>query len=506
MLKKIKEINIFAVDSIQARMQHFLDIRKNIIGINHSFTSPFGKKKILYADWTASGRMYRPIEDYMMEEVYPYVANTHTETTYTGSYMTNLYHNSLHDIKSHVGATNNEVIIASNSGMTGVINKFQRILGYKLHEKFEDRVAIGKNERPVVFITHMEHHSNHTTWLETICDVVIIPPTKDGDVDLEAFDSLMEDYKSRETKIASVTACSNVTGIYTPYHKIAAIAHKHGGYCFVDFACSGPYVDINMNPENEAERLDAVFLSPHKFLGGPGTSGVVVFRKELYNNAVPDHPGGGTVRWTSPFEKHLYLTDIEMREDGGTPPFLQTIRVAKAIELKEYMGTANIAEREEKLMNILWDRVSVMDGVTVLESNKKHRQAILSLQFNDLYFNQVVRSLNDIFGIQSRGGCSCAGTYGHYLNNVDYQTSIHIRREVEKGNALVKPGWVRISLHPTMLEDEMNYIADAIQFILDNKTLIGDLYQVSGNDFELDESKLQSADCKHLFDRSFVMA
>lgn len=469
---------------------HFLDIRKNIIGINHTFVSPFGKKKILYADWTASGRMYKPIEDYMMEEVYPYVANTHTETTYTGSYMTNLYHQSLHDIKAHVGAGNNEVIIASNSGMTGVINKLQRILGFRLHEHFHNKVTISDNERPVVFITHMEHHSNHTTWLETICDVVIIPPAKHGGVDLEAFESLIEQYKDRETKIASVTACSNVTGIYTPYHQIAEIAHKHGGYCFVDFACSGPYVDINMNPENAAQQLDAVFLSPHKFLGGPGSSGVVVFKKNLYNNLVPDHPGGGTVLWTSPYEKHIYLDDIEMREDGGTPAFLQAIRVAKAIELKEYMGTKQIQEREELLLNILWERLSKMQGMTILENNIKHRQAIVSLQFDNFYFNMVVRALNDIFGIQSRGGCSCAGTYGHYLNDVSFDKSVEIRKEVEGGNALVKPGWVRISLHPTMTESEMDYIADALQFILDNKKEIEAIYKVVGNDFKLDSNML----------------
>lgn len=469
---------------------HFLDIRKNIIGINHTFVSPFGKKKILYADWTASGRMYKPIEDYMMEEVYPYVANTHTETTYTGSYMTNLYHDSLQAIKTHVGAGTNEVIIASNSGMTGVINKLQRILGFRLHEHFHNKVTISDNERPVVFITHMEHHSNHTTWLETICDVVIIPPAKHGGVDLEAFESLIEQYKNRETKIASVTACSNVTGIYTPYHQIAEIAHKHNGYCFVDFACSGPYVDINMNPDNAAQQLDAVFLSPHKFLGGPGSSGVVVFKKNLYKNVVPDHPGGGTVRWTSPFEKHLYLDDIEMREDGGTPPFLQTIRVAKAVELKEYMGTVNIQEREEQLLDRLWKRIEAINDVTILESNVRHRQAILSLQFDGLYFNQVVRALNDMFGIQSRGGCSCAGTYGHYLNDLDYDKSLELRHEIEKGNALVKPGWVRISLHPTMLESEMDYIADAIQVITDNKDDIQALYKVDGNDFKLDESIL----------------
>lgn len=470
--------------------QHLREVRNNTIGINHNFTSAFGEKRIVYADWTASGRMYRPIEDYLIEEVYPYVANTHTETTFTGSFMTRLYHESLQQIKAHVGAGNNEAIITCNSGMTGVINKLQRILGYKLHESFKDQVTIPEEDRPVVFITHMEHHSNHTTWLETICDVVIIPPAENGGTDVAALDKLAGDYKNRKTKIASVTACSNVTGIYTPYHEIAEVIHKHGGYCFVDFACSAPYVDINMNPEKPGQHLDVVMFSPHKFLGGPGSSGVLIFRKELYKNVVPDHPGGGTVKWTSPYENHLYLDDIEAREDGGTPAFLQAIRVAKAIELKDFMGVSHIQQREEELLKRLWDKVAALPHVKILESNVTHRQAILSLQFDNLYFNMVVRALNDIYGIQTRGGCSCAGTYGHYLNGLNYERSVQLRQEIEKGNALDKPGWVRISLHPTMLEEEIDLIADGIKFIVEHEDIIRDLYKVHKNDFMLDQSLL----------------
>ena len=340
--------------------QHLLEVRNNTIGIDHKFQTPFGEQKILYADWTASGRLYRPIEEYLMKEVYPYVANTHTDTTYTGSLMTNLYHDSLQSIKKHVGAGVDDVIISEGSGMTGVMCKFQRILGYRLHEKYTDKVTIPEEQRPVVFITHMEHHSNHTSWLETICDVVIMPITKDNRIDLVAFDTLLNEYQHRPTKIASVTAASNVTGVETPYHEIAGIIHKHGGLCFVDFACSAPYVDIQMYPEQKDQYLDAVMFSPHKFLGGPGSSGILIFRKELYSNAVPDHPGGGTVTWTSPYDKHHYLNDTEAREDGGTPAFIQTIRAAKAIELKDYMGTAYIKERKDLLLNTLWDKVADM--------------------------------------------------------------------------------------------------------------------------------------------------
>ncbi len=474
-------------------MQHFEDIRKNIIGINHYFVSPFGKKKILYADWTASGRMYKPIEDYMMAEVYPYVANTHTRTTYTGTHMTELYQNSLKKIKEHVGAGSDEAIISSNAGMTGVINKFQRLLGLKLHENFADKISIPENERPIVFITHMEHHSNHTTWLETICDVEIISPNDAGEVDLAYFETLVQRYANRKTKIASVTACSNVTGVYTPYKKIAAIIHKYGGYCFVDFACSAPYTEINMNPKEKDEHLDAIFFSPHKFLGGPGSAGILVFKKKLYHNVTPDHPGGGTVVWTSPYEKHVYKADIESREDGGTPGFIQTIRVAKAIELKEEMGIANIQQREEELLERLWARVEKLDGVKILEPGIRHRQAILSLVFDDVHYHMVVKALNDMFGIQTRGGCSCAGTYGHHLYGLDHDASIHIKDEIVGGNPLVRIGWVRVSLHPTMLDAEIDYIADAIEFIARNKSLLKKLYQYDKvkKEFYLDEGALQ---------------
>lgn len=489
--------------------QHFQDIRNNIIGINHSFVSPFGKKRILYADWTASGRMYKPIEDFMMNEVYPYVANTHTRTTFTGSHMTELYQQSLQKIKAHVGAGANEVIISSNAGMTGVINKFQRMLGLRLHENFEDKITIPDNERPVVFITHMEHHSNHTTWLETICEVVVIPPNEQNEVDLIAFEKLLATYAQRKLKIASVTACSNVTGVYTPYHKIAAIIHQHGGLCFVDFACNAPYVDINMNPAIPNEYLDAIFFSPHKFLGGPGSSGILVFKKELYQNATPDHPGGGTVVWTSPYEKHVYKTDIESREDGGTPGFIQTIRVAKAIELKEAMGSANIQEREEELLERLWQRVEKMDSVKILEPGIRHRQAILSLVFDDMHYHMVVKALNDMFGIQARGGCSCAGTYGHHLYGLDHDASLHIKDEIVSGNPLVRIGWVRISLHPTMLESEIDFIADAVQFVINQKEVIKKLYQydTAKKEFYLDQEALQTLQLpEEIFTGSFATA
>ena len=299
--------------------KYFETFRNNIVGINQSFTSPFGNKKIIYTDWTASGRLYGPIEEKLLNDFGPFVANTHTETSVTGTAMTRAYHEARNIIKRHVNANQNDVLITSGSGMTGAVNKFQRILGLKIPENIKKYTKIPDEIRPVVFVTHMEHHSNQTSWLETIADVVVIPPNDDVLVCLKTFEEILKKHADRPIKIAAVTACSNVTGIQTPYHEIAKLMHAQGGLCFVDFACSAPYMSIDMHPEEEGAHLDAIFFSPHKFLGGPGSSGVLIFNNNLYKNTIPDNPGGGTVSWTNPWGNHKYIDDIETREDGGTP-------------------------------------------------------------------------------------------------------------------------------------------------------------------------------------------
>lgn len=448
---------------------YFESFRTQIIGTNEFFETPYGKKKLIYTDWTASGRLYRPIERVFLEEISPFVGNTHTETTITGSLMTQAYHEAKEIIKNHVGAKETDILVTAGSGMTGAINKLQRILGFKIHEKWIGGIKIKEASRPVVFVSHMEHHSNHTSWLETIADVEIIKPNDQGLIDLNHLQKLCDQYKTRKTKIASVIACSNVTGIETPYHQIAKIMHEHDGLCFVDFACSGPYVDINMHPKDPMETLDAIFLSPHKFLGGPGTPGVVVFQEYLYNNNIPDNPGGGTVCWTDPWGDHHYVEKIEDREDGGTPAFLQTIKAAMAVRLKEKMGTENIRAREEELLEIIWNRLHPIPNLHVLASQHKKRLGVVSFYIDDLHFNLVARILNDRFGIQVRGGCSCAGTYGHFLLNIDEETSGDYKKKVLSGDDwLDKPGWVRLSIHPTMTNKEIHFCLDAIEQLCDN--------------------------------------
>jgi len=427
---------------------YFKPFRENIIGYNQAFQTPNGEQKIVYADWTASGRLYRPIEEKMRDQFGPFVGNTHTETTVTGTSMTKAYHRAHKIIKQHVNAGPDDVILTMGSGMTGAINKFQRILGLKVPEQFTDLIKIPDEQRPIVFVTHMEHHSNHTSWLETIADVRCILPDEEGYIDLNHLERLLEEHKNRKTKIASVTACSNVSGIQTDYHEIARLMHQHNGLCFVDFACSAPYVNINMHRKDPLEKLDAIYFSPHKFLGGPGTPGVLIFDKKLYKNRVPDMPGGGTVAWTNPWGGHSYFDDIEIREDGGTPAFLQTIKAALCIQLKEKMGVENMLHREEEMLNILFDGLKQIPTVHILAGQVEKRLGVVSFYIDGIHFNLAVKLLNDRFGIQTRGGCSCAGTYGHYLLNINEEISRSITSKIDEGDLSSKPGWVRISIHP----------------------------------------------------------
>ncbi|MEH0155858.1 aminotransferase class V-fold PLP-dependent enzyme [Limibacter armeniacum] len=449
---------------------YFNKYREQIIGVDQTFETPYGTQKILYADWTASGRQFKSIEDRLVKNLAAFVGNTHTETTVTGSSMTQAYHKALQVIKKHVNASSDDVIIAYGTGMTGVVNKFQRILGLKINEKHKKQITITPEDKPVVFITHMEHHSNQTSWLETIADVEIIPADDNGLVKPSNLLPLLEKYQDRRLKIASVTACSNVTGIETPYHEVAEIMHQHNGLCFVDFACSAPYVDIDMHPKNPMQKLDAIFFSPHKFLGGPATPGIIVFDKSLYSNAVPDNPGGGTVDWTNPWMEHKYVDNIEAREDGGTPGFMQAIKAAFCAKLKDEMGTENILKREKELMNILWDGMIKTDGLHILADHIKERLGIISFYIEGLHHNLAVKLLNDKFGIQVRGGCSCAGTYGHYLLQVSQEKSKYITDLINSGDLSLKPGWVRMSIHPTMTDEEAHYLVDAVSQLAQNHT------------------------------------
>lgn len=484
---------------------YFQPFRSNVIGNGLAFPTPYGEKRLLYADWIASGRLYAPIEQTLLNDVYPYCGNTHTETSVTGTIMTRLYHEAKEVIKKAVNARADDALIFSGSGMTDSINKLQRIMGLRMPDALQVRYGnaqhwhLHETDKPVVFITHMEHHSNHTSWLETIADVEIIQPDEAGLPDLNHFHHLLKQYATRKTKIASVSAASNVTGVITPYYPMAEMIHAVGGVIIVDFACSGPYVHIDMHPDNEAQTLDAIVLSPHKFLGGPGTPGLLVMNQQLYSCQSPDHAGGGTVVFTSPWHKHRYIANIEEREDGGTPPFLQGIKAAMAFRLKDEMGVANILGREAQQLERVMNRLLPVKGLHVLESHLRHRVGAVSFYVEGMHYNLGVKLLNDVFGIQVRGGCACAGTYGHFLLNIDKAQSDHILSCVMAGDITARPGWIRLSLHPVISDAELEQILDAIVYVAENHATLGKDY-----DFFPQKNAFEHQQFKRVFEQSIT--
>ncbi len=458
--------------------KHFDSYRRNIVGVDAEILTPYGKKKLIYADWIASGRLYKPIEYRISEDIGPMVGNTHSESSATGRAMTEAYHYAQKIVKQHVNAGENDVLIFTGTGMTSALAKLQRILGLKIPEQAKNYCSYAKGElykcksehneiRPVVFLTHTEHHSNHTSWFETIADVVVLEPNPDLTVNPDALRREIRKYSHRPLLIGSFSACSNVTGYYPPYYELAKIMHEHGGYCFVDFAASAPYVNIDMHPGGENQDLDAIFFSPHKFLGGPGSAGVLIFNKKLYHNNTPDSPGGGTVKWTNRWGGYSYFSDIEVKEDGGTPGFLQGIKTALCIRLKEDMDPLKIHQRENELVDIAFRELSKINNLHILADQIKERLGVFSFYIDHIHHNLITRLLNDRFGIQVRGGCSCAGTYGHYLLKVDFKLSKEITDKIDSGDLSMKPGWVRLSLHPTMTNDELMFITGAIWQIAD---------------------------------------
>ena len=239
-----------------------------------------------------------------------------------------------------------------------------------------------------------------------------------------------------------------------------------------------------MHPEDAESYLDAIFFSPHKFLGGPGTTGVLVFNKKLYRNMVPDNPGGGTVSWTNPWGEHKYVDNIEDREDGGTPGFLQAIKTALAIQLKEEMGIENILKREHEIVDFVFSQLGSVPNIKILAGQHHDRLGVISFYIDDLHFNLGVKLLNDKFGIQTRGGCSCAGTYGHYLLNVDEATSHHLVCQIDSGDLIQKPGWIRMSIHPTTTNAEIAFVCASIKEVAQHHQEWGSDYNYNKNSNE----------------------
>lgn len=484
-------------------------LREQIIGIDSTFPTPFGERLLVYCDYTASGRGIRFIENYLLG-LQRHYANTHTEDDVSGRSMTHLLHEAERRIKEAVNAGEGGCIIACGTGATAAIGKLQQILGValppatahmlrQLLAKVDSTGQLDAMEarlrelRPVVFVGPYEHHSNEVSWREGLADVVEVDLSADGSVDLAHLERLLRDpqYDGR-TKIGSFSAASNVTGMISPVADIARLLHRYDTLACFDFAASGPYVEIDMSPQLDPDggdpSLDAIFLSPHKFLGGPGSSGVLVFKRGLYDSSLaPTVGGGGTVDYVGP-KDHAFLKDIEAREKAGTPGVLQILRAALAIELKHSIGISAIASREHELLSRAMGAWAKHPRIEILgNSDPERRVAIVSFNLREpegayLHPKFVTRLANDLFGIQSRAGCSCAGPYGHRLLHIGEEQSQRYREWITRGYEGIKPGWCRIGFHYAMDDVEADYVIRAVEFLAEKGHLFLPLYRFDPRD------------------------
>jgi selenocysteine lyase/cysteine desulfurase len=459
-------------------------IRAAVIGDDEAVVGPFGLRRVTYADYTASGRALGFIEDYVRDTVLPLYANTHTESSGTGLQTGRFREEARAIIRDAVGANEAEhVVIFAGSGSTAAINKLVDVLNIRLPADLDDRYGLRARippaERPVVYIGPYEHHSNELPWRESVVDVVTIPEDIDGRIDLAALERELVAHADRPLKIGSFSAASNVTGIISDTRAISVLLHRHGALSFWDFAAAAPYVEIELSPHRPGppgsdagdaplDYKDAIFISPHKFIGGPGTPGVLVARRELFRNRVPAAPGGGTVLYVNPLE-HVYDAKPEHREEGGTPAIVESIRAGLVFQLKQAVGVEAIREREESFIHRAIERWERNPAIEILGSHSLPRLSIVSFVVRHdsryLHHNFVVAVLNDLFGIQSRGGCSCAGPYGHRLLGIDIETSHEFEREISRGCEGIKPGWVRVNFNYFISEPVFEYILEAVDLV-----------------------------------------
>jgi selenocysteine lyase/cysteine desulfurase len=469
------------LDGVESDPLLLRTIRDAIIGDDRVIDGPFGPRRVTYADYTASGRSLAFLEDFIRAEVMPLYANTHTETSGTGRQTTRFREDARRLILRAVGGDpEHDCVIFTGSGATGAVNKLVEVLNLRLPADLDAHYGLSAHipaeQRPVVFIGPYEHHSNELPWRESIADVVTIDEDHDGRIDLGHLEAELRRYADRPLRIGSFSAASNVTGIVSDTVAVAALLRAHGALSFWDYAAAAPYVRIDMNPDGAPK--DAIFLSPHKFIGGPGTPGLLIAKRALFRNRVPTQPGGGTVSYVNPTE-HRYVDDPTHREEGGTPAIIESIRAGLVFQLKEAVGPARIEALESAFLTRAVAAFAAHPALHVLGNPHARRLSIVSflLRYVDpqapdremyLHHNFVVALLNDLFGVQARGGCSCAGPYGHRLLGIDVHRSHAFECAIVAGHEGLKPGWVRVNFNYFISEEAFAHILESVAWVADH--------------------------------------
>ena len=462
---------------MRSGMQSFAEvaafIRQNEVGRRAWLDTPYGRRLITYADLTATGRYLHFVEAWL-RRVRPFYANSHTAISSTGRVMTELREEARRVIKRAVNAGSHDEVLFVGSGATAAINKLVGLLGWRISEPLEREFnlssLIPREKRPVVFVGPYEHHSNELPWIESIAEVVAIGLDAKGQVDMADLERKLAQFPNRPMKIGAFSAASNVTGVVTDVKAVSRLLHKYGAYACFDYAAGGPYMPIDMHPADEAERIDAMYLSTHKFIGGPEGSGVLVAHRDFFRTRSPERPGGGTVDYVASFDRTSvdYVGRLDEREEGGTPAILGDIRAGIGFCVKEMAGPTRILEHDLHLAEYALSRLGRHPNIHILGPTDVQRLPIISFNIKRLHHDYVSALLDHLFGLQNRAGCSCAGPYGHRLLGIDRERSELYRNQIARGIGGLKPGWVRVTLPYYASDEDIEFILSAIEFVADH--------------------------------------